>query len=179
MSEKQKKDREAFCQDVKDGKPLPPDHRAKTYAAGLPDRHPVKNLLNSESQRVVAHDSVYAFLSLFSDTYADRIERALADPSFRLLPPPFLARDLEREEEALRTRIVRDVIGDDGRRHRMLRLHADARHAIARMTHGHPVQYAQLLSAFDRTVAALVRAVRLAPPPPRPEGPPDLRLVAR
>ncbi len=151
-----------FCEDVLEGKTLPHDHIAKTFAAGLPAWHPVKRLFTGESQMMAEHRNVFGFFRLFCEVYDDRIRAGWKNGADAPLAPDAVAAELA----AFRRLIPNDVIyrGRDrrARAYSMRILHENARGAIPILTKDFPPLRAVLLDAFDRTFAKLIRAVRLS-----------------
>lgn len=153
--------------DAVEGKPLPNDHRAKRFAAGLPAWHPVRRLLTGETQWLGEIDNVLGFLQLFSEVYADRLQRADEDEAPRMTAPLDQV-DIPAELAAFQRLFPDDILyrgkARDGRaRHYSLRtLLTNARDAIAIKTKEFPPLRTVGLDAFDRTLAKLVRAVRIS-----------------
>lgn len=146
--------------DAVEGRPLPGDHRAKRFADGLPEGHPIKRLFAGESQWLGDDKNVYGFLRLFHEIYEDRLTSDAALRHYRAAPPP-LPHDVANAADALERDFPHDVIYR-GRRYCLLTLLANAREAIEVRTREMPPLRAIGLDAFHRTLARLVRAVRLS-----------------
>lgn len=151
-----------FCGDVLEGKPLPSDHLAKAFAEGLPDWHPVKRLFTGESQRLGANRNVFGFFRLFSEIHDDLVRQGWENGADAPLAPE----DVERELAAFKRLIPDDVLyrgrAKQARAYSFRSLHANARDAVLIMTKDFPPLRTVLLDAFDRTLAKLIRAVRLS-----------------
>ena len=133
--------------DAVEGKPLPKGHQARTFAADLPEWHPVHRMLTGESQWLGRIDAVYAFFRLFCEVYDDFI-----------WPPSETTPQVDAATE-FRRMFPNDVVYD-GNRYRMHDLHAKARAAIETTSEGFPPMRTLGLDAFDRAFAQLVRSIR-------------------
>jgi hypothetical protein len=166
-----------FCEAVAEGKALPNDHLAKTFSAGLPDWHPVRRLFNGESQQLGGNRNVLGFLMLVSELFGADIEAGWKNGG----AAPMTRDEIAAELEGFRRLIPRDALfrgrAAKSRAYAMYDLHADAREAIVIMTKDFPPLRVILLDAFDRTFAKLLRAIRLAPPPPPIDSSDEPRLV--
>ena len=143
-----------------EGKSLPKGHHAKMFAAGLPDAHPVKRLLTGEAQWLGDNANIYCFLRLISDVYEDRLQSADDKGILRSMAPLDQAA-LKIEEDAF-ARLFPDDVLYRGRHYSLRTLLANAREAIEIITREFPPLRAVGLDAFDRTLAKLVRAIRLS-----------------
>jgi hypothetical protein len=155
-----------FCRDVVDGKALPSDHLARLFAASLPGWHPVKRLFTGEAQLLGANGNVCGFFLLFNEVFGQQLEAAAAKGAYAG------SSGMNREEiaaapDAFGPFLPADVIYK-GRLYSFRILHANARDAVGILTRQMPPLRTILLDAFDRTVAKLVRAIRVsdAPEPP-------------
>src|SRR5512147_2718283 len=151
-----------FCGDVAEGKPLPSDHLAKTFAAGLPDWHPVKRLFTGASQKLGESKNVLGFLMLFSEVYDDRIREGWKNGADAPLAPEQVAAEIEAFKRLIPDDVLYRGRSARTRAYGMRMLHANARDAVMIMTRDFPPLRTVLLDAFDRTFAKLIRAVRLS-----------------
>jgi len=151
-----------FCQDIVEGKPLPSDHLAKTFAAGLPDWHPVKRLFTGESQKLGESKNVIGFFRLFSEIHDERIRQGWKNGADAPLAPTDVAVELEDWKRLIPDDVLYRGRSPRSRAYSMRTLHKNAREAVLIMTREFPPLRTVLLDAFDRTFAKLVRAVRLS-----------------
>lgn len=151
-----------FCEDVVKGKPLPEDHFAKTFAAGLPDWHPVKRLLTGEAQLLGTDKNVLGFLCLLSEVYEDRIRRGWENGASAPIDRAGIAAELEAFERLIPDDILYRGRASKGRLYSFRTLHVNARDAVHKLTKEFPPLRTVLMDALDRTLAKLVRAIRLS-----------------
>ena len=146
--------------DAVEGKPLPKKHRAKMFAASLWDAHPVKRLLTGETQWLGDNANVFGFLYLFSEVYEDRLRSADDSGILRAMAP--LDQAAVKIEDAEFERLFPDDVLFQGRHYSLRLLLANAREAIEIVTREFPPLRTVGLDAFNRTLAKLVRAIRLS-----------------
>ncbi|MEK7545814.1 MAG: hypothetical protein AAB554_01920 [Patescibacteria group bacterium] len=151
--------------DAVEGKPLPKGHHAKMFAAGLPDAHPVKRLLTGEAQWLGDNKNVLGFLQLFCEIYEEHLRRADENGILRTMAPLDQAAMLREIAEF--ERLFPDDVLFRGRNSRVRRyslrtLLQNARDGIALVTQEFPPLRTVGLDAFNRTLAKLVRAIRMS-----------------
>lgn len=142
------------------GQPLPDDHPAKKFAADLPDNHPVKTLFTGKEQWLGDSKYVLGFLRLFCLVYQAYIQKTCNNSTVRAITQLDSA-DMRFELAEFERLFPNDVVFR-GRKLRLRTILREARDSIADLTTDSLGLRAAGESAFDLTLARLVRTVRLS-----------------